>query len=114
MITFDEFKTIFDFINKEQVDTNLNEDELKQEYANYEQDMILYTSIYKHGWIYDFTEEEIYCNLRKDYELDDDLTITRGYLTKQQDEMVCKGAVVRYNKTDKTIEFSLSNGIDWR
>lgn len=113
MITFDEFKTVFDFINKEQVDTNQNEDELKEEYSLYEQNMILSTSTHKYGWVYDFTEDEIFCNLRKDYELDDDLTLGRGLLTKQQDEMVCMGAIIKYNKIDKTIEFSLPDGINW-
>jgi hypothetical protein len=65
------------------------------------------------GFIDDLDEDEIICILRKDYNCDKELTMGRGLLTEQQNKMVCKGLVIRYDLANNKIEFMLSDGKNW-
>ena len=67
----------------------------------------------KCGWVVEFDSEWIECLLRKDYELDEELTIGRGLLTVQQNNMIAMGQIVRYNKKTKSIQFLLEDGANW-
>lgn len=67
----------------------------------------------KCGWIDAFDDSVIECTLRKDYELDEELTFGRGLLTEKQNEMVCIGLAVRYNKQSNSIQFLLEDGVNW-
>ena len=67
----------------------------------------------KCGWIDAFDDSVIECTLRKDYELDEELTFGRGLLTTEQNKMVCRGLVVRYNKQSNSIQFLLEDGVNW-
>lgn len=67
----------------------------------------------KCGWIYEFDDLNIICILRKDYELDEELTIARNILTDKQNDMVCSGAVIRFDKSTGEIQFMLKDGINW-
>jgi hypothetical protein len=65
------------------------------------------------GFIEDLDEDEILCILHKDFNLDKKLTMGRGLLTEQQNKMVCKGLVIRYDLANNKIEFMLSDGKNW-
>ena len=67
----------------------------------------------KWGWIEAFDDSVIKCTLRKDHELDEELTFGRGLLTPEQNEIVCKGLVLRYNKQSNSIQFLLEDGVNW-
>jgi len=67
----------------------------------------------KCGWVVEFDNEWIECLLRKDYELDEELTLERGLLTEEQNKMVSLGQIVRYDKKTKSVQFLLEDGINW-
>ena len=67
----------------------------------------------KHGWIETFNDKVIKCILRKEYELDDELTINRDLLTPDQDKLVETGLIIRYNKKSNNIQFLLDSGDSW-
>jgi hypothetical protein len=76
-------------------------------------DISLVSAFLKCGWIDAFDDSVIECTLRKDYELDEELTFGRGLLTEKQNNMVCRGLVVRYNKQSNSIQFLLEDGVNW-
>jgi predicted transport protein len=62
------------------------------------------------GYIIDFTETDITCILKKDYELDLELNIMREDLTKEQDKMVRMGQIIKYDISHYEIFFKTKNG----
>ena len=71
------------------------------------------TSDFWFGFINYIDEDEIICILRKDYNCDKELTMGRGLLTEQQNEMVCMGLVIRFDIMNNKIEFMLEDGENW-
>jgi len=67
----------------------------------------------KCGWVVEFDSEWAECLLRKDYELDEELTLERRLLTAEQNKMISLGQIVRYNKKTKSVQFLLEDGINW-
>jgi hypothetical protein len=65
----------------------------------------------KYGWIIEFDNQWAECLLRKDHELDEELTLERCYLTDQQNKMIEIGQVVMYDKKSKKVQFK--KGSDW-
>ena len=68
----------------------------------------------KSGWICEFNKHNIVCILRKDGELDEELTVARNLLTKEQNSMVRIGAIMRLDKQTGAVQFMLKDGINWR
>ena len=52
----------------------------------------------KCGWVVEFDNEWVECLLRKDCELDEELTLERGLLTEEQNKMGKFGKRNRYQK----------------
>lgn len=75
------------------------------------------SSNFKYGWIDQYDDEVIECILRKDFEIDDELTFGRGLLTESQNKMIRTGLIVRYNKQLNSIQFLSYNEdglrLDW-
>lgn len=57
------------------------------------------------GYITDIDDNEITCILRRDYNLDKELVVGRGLLTKEQDEMASLGLVMRFDIISEKLEF---------
>jgi len=65
-------------------------------------------SNFLNGYIEEINDEEISCLLRKDFNLDKTLIVKRSVLTKKQNEMLCIGLFLRYDTSNKKIEFMKS------
>lgn len=73
----------------------------------------IYFEDIKYGFIESFDLDEIRCILRKDYELDELLTYNIEDLTFQQEDMVCDGAIIKYDKINDVIKFLEKDGNKW-
>jgi hypothetical protein len=66
------------------------------------------------GWISHIESEidicTIYCTLRKDYQLDQELSFPPEILSNRQKDLVSVGQVIRFNMDTEVLEFLLADG----
>jgi len=70
------------------------------------------------GYITDIDDKDIICILRKDYNCDKELIVGRDLLTKEQNDMVKVGLIMRFDLAslsggEAQLEFMLEDGINW-
>lgn len=65
------------------------------------------------GYITDIDDNEITCILRKDYNCDKELEVNREFLTKEQNDMVSMGLIMRFDINEQKIEFMTNDGNNW-
>lgn len=66
-----------------------------------------------YGYIESLYDNELYCILKKDCKCDTEMTISKEFLSEQQNEMIRKGTVLRYNCTNNEVQFMMADGENW-
>ena len=60
---------------------------------------------FKNGHVFYFDKKQIMFLLKKDFELDEILTLDIKNLSKEQKELVSNGLIVKFDKTNEIIYF---------
>lgn len=65
-----------------------------------------------YGWVEDIQNDKVFCILRKDYRLDNLLTLHINNLTTEQKKLLSLGVQVKFNLNDGKLEF-LTPELNW-